>query len=317
MDIKIRLRRFFFGSIYSLYAGVLHTLLSSFSLQPEPRLIIDATNTQTCLPKHFRTSLDPLTDEEANSEGLRSLNIAGSGQFSARELKEAIAKIGSDPAIWLIDLRQECHCFLNGIAISLYAKHNAANFGKSLEQCASDERAMIQTLRHEKEITLHTAKPYAGKVDEPQEIEVLSCVSEEELAKSQGVTYVRLPVTDHMTPDAKTVDRFLQLVQTVPSNCWLYFHCRGGDGRTSSFMIMYDMLKNAKTRTFEEILTRQWHLGGKNLGEVPDKCNWRSFRKEERYYFLHQFYDYCRQKDPNSTQTFSDWLHNRAVFAKL
>lgn len=308
MEMKKSLRRFLFGSGCVLFAGVLHTILSAWSLQPEPRLMLDESNNQIKLPRHFRTTLDAVPEQQASLEGLRALNIAGSGQFSARELKEAVNKLGNSQPIWLIDLRQECHGFLNGNAISWYAKHNAANFGKSLDTILKEESAKIQTIAKEKEVMVHTAKPHSHKKDEPLELEVLSCITEQQLAQTLGLHYVRLPVTDHLIPDPATVDRYLDLLKTVPKDCWLYFHCRGGDGRTGTFMVMYDMLHNAKKLPFEEILLRQWHLGGNNLAEIPDKCNWRAFRKEERFLFLHKFYDYCRQKEPNNTQSFSDWL---------
>jgi len=308
MEIKTSIRRLLFGGGCALFAGVVHTLLSALSLQPEPRLMLDESNNHAILPRNFRTTRDPLPEQQINLEGLRSLNIAGSGQFSARELKEAVAKLESRKSIWLIDLRQECHGFLNGNAISWYAKHNAANFGKSLDAIVKEETSKIQAISKEKEVLLHTAKPHSHKKDEPQEVEVLSCITEQQLAQSLGLHYVRLPVTDHLTPDPATVDRYLTLLKSVPEETWLYFHCRGGDGRTGTFMVMYDMLHNAKKISFEEIVMRQWHLGGNNLAEIPEKCNWRAFRKEERFLFLHQFYDFCRQKEPNSTQSFSDWL---------
>lgn len=55
------------------------------------------------------------------------------------------------------------------------------------------------------------------------------------------VKYVRIPVTDHCAPSSAAINVFRALAGEVTSNDWVHFHCHGGDGRTTTFLAMYDM----------------------------------------------------------------------------
>jgi hypothetical protein len=58
------------------------------------------------------------------------------------------------------------------------------------------------------------------------------------------VHYVRIPVTDHCGPSeaALAALRSRIPVSPGPSDAWVHFHCHGGDGRTTTFLALYDML---------------------------------------------------------------------------
>ena len=58
------------------------------------------------------------------------------------------------------------------------------------------------------------------------------------------VEYVRIPVTDHCAPSDAAIDVLCGLreaARTDPTS-WVHFHCHGGDGRTTTFLALYDML---------------------------------------------------------------------------
>ena len=75
-------------------------------------------------------------------------------------------------------------------------------------------------------------------------VEAGQVLTEAELAAQKGVMYVRFTATDHLWPDAGEIERFRRFVKTLPKDAWLHFHCVAGEGRTTAFMTMYDMLKN-------------------------------------------------------------------------
>jgi hypothetical protein len=58
------------------------------------------------------------------------------------------------------------------------------------------------------------------------------------------VHYVRIPVTDHCGPSESALAglRARIPVSTSPADAWVHFHCHGGDGRTTTFLALYDML---------------------------------------------------------------------------
>jgi len=55
--------------------------------------------------------------------------------------------------------------------------------------------------------------------------------------------YVRIPVTDHCGPSEEALAKLATLpVSTDPTQNWVHFHCHGGDGRTTSFLALYDIV---------------------------------------------------------------------------
>jgi hypothetical protein len=57
------------------------------------------------------------------------------------------------------------------------------------------------------------------------------------------VHYVRIPVTDHCAPSDVALAAFRELASSSePKSSWLHFHCHGGDGRTTTFLALYDMV---------------------------------------------------------------------------
>lgn len=59
------------------------------------------------------------------------------------------------------------------------------------------------------------------------------------------LNYIRIPVQDRHGPDDDTVNAFVTFVKTLPEDVWLHFHCLAGEGRTTTFMVIYDILRNA------------------------------------------------------------------------
>lgn len=92
-------------------------------------------------------------------------------------------------------------------------------------------------------------------------VEAGQVLTEAELAAQKGVMYVRFTATDHLWPDAGEIERFRRFVKTLPKDAWLHFHCVAGEGRTTAFMTMYDMLKNPDV-PYEDIVLRQLRIGG-------------------------------------------------------
>src|SRR5205085_4961849 len=91
----------------------------------------------------------------------------------------------------------------------------------------------------------------------PQQVIVKEASIERDLVSSAVVSYVRVAVTDHTRPLSEAVDRFIVAVRALPENAWAHFHCEAGLGRTATFMVLYDMLRNANRVSLEDIVQRQ------------------------------------------------------------
>ncbi|MFT8313890.1 MAG: protein-tyrosine phosphatase family protein [Clostridium sp.] len=264
----------------------------------ELRLTINAHNTVT-LPKNFRKTTDSDKikdiDKSVNLEGLNNLNISGSAQFSEKGLDIAKESIGEKMPITVLDLREESHGFLDGNAISWTDDHNKANKGLNKAEVLADENERLKKLSEQKTVDIKN-----------KTLDVKNVESEESLVKRHGINYVRIPVTDKEAPSKEAADDFINFVKTLPESSWLHFHCRAGKGRTTTFMAMYDMMKNAKNVSFEDIIKRQFLLGGENLLKNTTIENIRGKRAK----FLKSFYEYCKANNDNYTTTWSQWVKN-------
>jgi hypothetical protein len=135
---------------------------------------------------------------------------------------------------------------------------------------------------------------------------------EASLAQTMKAGYLRLPTTDHCRPRDSEVDQFVAFEASLPANTWLHFHCRAGDGRTTTFMAMHDIINNAPTDSLATILTRQGPsgLGGIDLSKMPTDQTVFSYPFSiERVMFIQNFYAYVvANKSGNFKTTWSEWV---------
>jgi hypothetical protein len=95
----------------------------------------------------------------------------------------------------------------------------------------------------------------------PERVTLMSASLERDVVGATGASYVRISVTDHARPLDDEVDRFILAVRALPENAWAHFHCEAGRGRTTTFMVLYDILRNANRVSLEDIVRRQKILG--------------------------------------------------------
>lgn len=288
------------------------TVQISFADNANTTLLLDAKNSPTIAPAFRSSDKDAAavaTHSTVSVLGLDNLHIAGSSQFSADGLKQAI-KILPKPII-VVDLRQESHGFINGNAVSWVGIHNLANFGKSDQAINDTENSLLAALSKLSKTPVATHYSVATSVitdsNHMRSLKVKDVMSEQQLAQIDGVGYKRLPVPDSQSPNDQVVDSFVAFVSTLPSSTTLYFHCHDGQGRTTMFMAMDDMMHNAKHVSFKDILSRQAILGGSSLFPYNPTSFQYPYAKK-RLAFLHKFYNYCRENNDNFKTSWSMWL---------
>ncbi|MGK0467027.1 MAG: protein-tyrosine phosphatase [Clostridium sp.] len=246
-------------------------------------LVLDSQNDYD-IPKHFRKSTDIIntqSNKNINISGLNTLNISGSQQFSQYNLPLIINSIGPSFKIIVLDLRQESHGFINGSPISWANALNDANKGLTFKQVMIDEYTKLKSIKLNVPITFYNHK---NMTIVPKKVE-----DENHLVHANSLSYIRIPVTDGKIPTDDMVDYFVLLVKSQPKNTWLHFHCKQGIGRTTTFMIMYDMMKNSKQVSADDIINRQLLLAS------FDESHIKSFNNNERIMFLQNFYEYCQE----------------------
>jgi hypothetical protein len=247
-------------------------------------IVVDSSGTHK-IPNHYRKITDKITSTKVKNldlSGLDKLNISGSGQFSETGLSFIKNSIGNDFPITIIDLREESHGFIDNIPISWKNTKNNANKGLITDAIFADENSRLNAIPLNEPIVLYNSK----KIIVPTRVQ-----SELDLTKANSLSYIRIPVTDGSLPSDDMVNYFINIVKNQPVNSWFHFHCKEGIGRTTTFMIMYDIMKNCKEVSLNDIITRQILLSKINEKDANE------FYTGRRFNFLSNFYNKCNSND--------------------
>ena len=265
------------------------------------------------LPRNVRTSNDPLGESKGQtpaSTGLGDLRASGSGEFTPEGLKLLLAR--TQGRVTVFDLRQETHVFVNDLPVSWYATHDWANVGRSQEDIEREEAARVQSFKPGSEIDVrpgHPVKHGNGKSVTPERVTVERASTERNVVEAAGAHYIRITVTDHARPLDSEVDRFIVAVRELPENAWAHFHCEAGLGRTTTFMVLYDMLRNANRVSLEDIIGRQKTLSnGYDVLHPPDAGDWKAPYAADRAAFVRAFYNYARANPNGQPKLWNEWL---------
>ena len=203
--------------------------------------------------------LDP--DYKVSTEGLDTLNISASEQFSEsqfRTLADDLRRVADGKQIVIVDLRAESHCLLNGVPVSWQELNNWGNLFLTPEEIEVDEAERFPPLLGQ---TVQVVGMPMGGSTVVEDMTVTSVAFERELVEDEGFTYLRLDCTDHAMPGPEEIDAFIDFVKTIDmDNTWLHFHCVGGKGRTGVIMMLYDKMKNPQVSD-EDIMIRHARMG--------------------------------------------------------
>lgn len=274
------------------------------------------------LPNKLRASAGPylkkMSDEDKRA--LDVLLISGSRQFNRAQLTSLIyfltvhKKISKDK-IYIIDLREEAHFFVDEHSVTLAHKKATASVNifnpfmgvaPTTIQAFEDKLVNFVQCEQNKDITIIDKKKFFHSRKKIK-ISSVDAQTERAVVESLGVHYKRFSVTDHKRPTDALLDEFIDFFQKLPEGAWLHFHCRGGAGRTSSFMIMVDILKNAKKDSLDKIINRNNKMGNSkkifDISQIPsNKLHDGIVRRD----FLIKFYEYAKTGYGN--KTWSEWI---------
>lgn len=270
------------------------------------------------LPRNFRMTDEPLHPSNGEASpaaiGLSDLRASGSGEFTPESLKLVLSRTRGP--ITVFDLRQETHIFVNDLPVSWYASRDWANVGRTQRAVEADEAAWVESLKLGSKISIRPGHPVKhGQAESvtPQRVTVKSARTERDVVSRADAKYVRVTVTDHARPLDNEVDRFVLAVRALPQNAWAHFHCEAGLGRTTTFMVLYDMLRNASRVSLEDIVRRQKILSdGYDVLQPDEPGNWKAPYAEDRAAFIRAFYDYARANPNGRPQLWSEWLKSTA-----
>ncbi len=256
-----------------------------------------------------------------NKTGLVNMRLSGSAAISTFQQIASIQKLAGDYPVVVVDLRKEPHASINNYSTTWTIPGNWLNINKSYLDAMQNEQKRINKLKalNSEQLTLVNHVDYKLQVSKPRTVKVtrpLTLLSEKEIVEQSGAQYMRLGVCDHLRPDDVEVDNFVQIIRDLPAKSWLHVHCKGGQGRTTIFMTLFDMLHNAQVVSIDDLIKRQCALGYNydlvGPGNHPER---EEFRKD-RLEFIHAFYQYARENPLGCPLLWLDWCATRSDIDK-
>lgn len=257
--------------------------ISSALAAPASLLTFDEMeNKKDEMPRNFR---------DLESIGI---NAIASAQFSESQLQEVRKKYQNDK-ITIVDLRRESHGFINGAPVTWHTVFEKENQDKSLSQISSDESNLLNSTTKDQQITINKIlkRDHANgwyKEVSPTIVDVTQAISEKDLAEKNGFEYQRFPIRDLDIPNETEFTRMVNFIKTLPQDQKIYVHCAGGKGRTGTFLVLLDIIKNGKTTELKEIFKRQHKLGAAKLDVISKEESWNKEIAQERLKMIENFY---------------------------
>ncbi|NTX22023.1 phosphatase domain-containing protein [Burkholderia cepacia] len=267
--------------------------------------------------RYFRTTNDlNALPEHLNREGLGELRLSGSDTIATTGQIERIARaanVQNLERLYIVDLRQEPHVVADRYTLTLRGPKDWANVGLAHDEALRREAAWIDDLRRSEHLKIESAEDFKTGTRPMRSVTLHrpEIVSEQALVERTGAKYARLTVTDHLRPDNDTVDRFVDIVRQMPPGAAMHVHCKGGRGRTTTFMAVYDMLRNARRVSADGIIDRQGGLGRYELKKIGGQ---NAVFRQDRLSFLYLFHQYAEQNLGGQPQTWSEWRASRTDF---
>ena len=256
--------------IAALTVAAMLSTAAAFAAEPAPGVQIlkyDRPAAVSEMPANFRTAQSQYKTAKdgiyPSREGLDNLRQSGSSFFSKNEFKELLKHVPAKDLV-VIDLRNESHGYINDDGISWYSRYKTFNKGQSAKEIDRREKSMLETAKMNQDVDVATLDKHKDIASQKVE-HVNSVQTEEQFVKSMGVKYYRVPVMDYSAPTPANVDEFLAIYKKLPKNAWIHVHCEAGVGRTTIFLSLMDMIKNADKLSYDDIMTREVLLGGQDV----------------------------------------------------
>ena len=275
---NITLKVISFISLFLLFTSLISSKPLCFTSNKNESIITIDSTSSVGLPMRLRD--------------IPTLNISGSAQFTKDQLLNLKNSINKDN-ICIVDLRQESHVMINDLAISFLNPYKDLNNGFTTEQTIKAENSLLNKIKIGNTIQLYK---HTGIFIKDITVDFIS--NESQLVTEADMQYKRFAVKDNSAPTPDIVDEFVEFIKNKPDDIHLHFHCAAGKGRTTSFMVMYQAMKNNSNLTLEQLLSYQYNIGGVNLHD-----------NNIQYNFLEDFCNYVQKnKDSNYSISYSQWI---------
>lgn len=253
----------------------------------------------------------------SNYRKIESYNILASAQFSVAQFQYATADYAG---IIDVDLRSEYHGFTSNIPTSFKALPNDDINAYITQAQTIESEAYIYNvlLPAQRQVEIYESNLKTA----PQSNPAMACtntvnsITESQAMAGIGVSYYRIAELDHIEPSIQNMDSLVTLYDTQLKNNpnqWVYLHCQGGDGRTTTATAELIMLKQKQAgqlQSFNDIISYTVQVSN-GYALVPNcqESSTMSYSCQgswNRYETLQLFYQFVNTRYDG--ELYSQWL---------
>lgn len=238
-----------------------------------------------------------------NYRSLSGTAIQGTAQPTVPAIKQILERSGAGPgstgppALW-VNLREEPFLYIKGRSYCLrdhslpYQNLGATGIlPRQLEQVedALKRDVLQEASRCGGKVALTVEDPDGTVRDKwveikPEDVKTVKEVYRDLSAQGYRVDYQRIPVTDEKSPEVQDFDAMVGVLRGLPENCPRIFNCHAGRGRTTTAMVIADMLEQAKSSPLQSPALLQSERFQRHLrqeeGQEPVEALARALRSE-------------------------------------
>ena len=252
-------------------------------------IIVRENNFADEWPERFRSSDMPLELSEEQLKGLRELKIMGGGQPSEKHLRNILKR--SEYPVVVLDFRQEPHGHIAGIPVTWFRPY-ISDRELGTDEMIDLEGDFVEFLKNTSSVQVDSVKWTGGQDYEllsSEHIDDETVLTNADMVERNGARYMRFYVP--VVPNDHQIAEFEAFAEEVSEqDITLYFHCWDGTGRSSEFMVMYDIIKNGREVPLETIADRHAAMGGINVLKLPPEDSPNYARSVLRRDFIIDYY---------------------------
>ncbi|MBI3928262.1 MAG: hypothetical protein HY319_22145 [Armatimonadetes bacterium] len=199
--------------------------------------------------------------------------LHGLGQPTIQGLRAVLAASGAGPggsggpALW-INLREEPVIYIDGQPLCLRDRRfplgnlTATSIsGRNLEEIEENLRqeVLAEAERNHGRIALHDESA-DGRLTQrellldPERVQTPRQIFDSLRSEGYRVSYHRVPISDEKAPEPQDFDELVRLLKDQPPETPRIFNCQAGRGRTTTGMVIADLVDQARTGRLAPVL---------------------------------------------------------------
>lgn len=232
-----------------------------------------------------------------NRTGLAEANFSGSGALVLDHLKGLQEKLGPNLLV------------INGLPGKVWHLN-----GRHLRHlCYTFDGTTVTHRNRKKDNICNLRRLIAGVPFKAEEIDPSQIYTESSKMDELGINYIN-PLSLSWASDWRYVEELLEIFEnTDPHVTHLHFHCEHGKGRTTTLMVLYDIYRNAHQVPLQDIVDRNFCLGGEDLMNtiIWKKGTWTQEGLLNRKHLVTAFYDYMNDPHGHGELSWTTWLKKK------